>query len=251
MSNAQALSREQFHQAILAKGQYYHIYHPYHVMMHEGRANQQQIQAWVANRYYYQINIPLKDAAIMANCPDHQVRQAWIQRLLDQDGSSPDDGGREAWLQLAEAVGLSRQEVISESLVLPAVRFAVDAYVNFARRAPWQQAASSSLTELFAPEIHQSRLEAWPQHYPWIAQQGYHYFRSRLSQARRDVAHGLSITLESCESHEAQQQMLNILQFKLDILWSILDALSLAYVHHQKPYHSVTVHNVWHQGLFK
>ncbi len=112
------------------------------------KATQQQIQAWVANRYYYQINIPLKDAAIMANCPDQRVRQEWIQRMIDQDGEYPDGGGREAWLRLAEAVGLSREQVISEDLVLPGVRFAVDAYVNFARRASWREAASSSLTEL-------------------------------------------------------------------------------------------------------
>ena len=84
----------------------------------------------------------------MANCPDQRVRQEWIQRMIDQDGEYPDGGGREAWLRLAEAVGLSREQVISEELVLPGVRFAVDAYVNFARRASWREAASSSLTEL-------------------------------------------------------------------------------------------------------
>lgn len=240
------LSTEEFKQAILAKGQYYHIYHPYHVMMHEGRATQKQIQAWVANRYYYQINIPLKDAAIMANCPDQEFRQEWVQRMIDQDS-----GGAEAWLRLAEAVGLTREQVISQELVLPSVRFAVDAYVNFARRAPWREAASSSLTELFAPKIHKSRLESWPQHYPWIDAQGYDYFRSRLSQARRDVEHGMSITLDSFTTEESQQRMLEILQFKLDILWTILDGLTLAYVHQEAPYHTVTNQNVWHQGLFK
>ncbi|RZG33400.1 pyrroloquinoline-quinone synthase PqqC, partial [Acinetobacter baumannii] len=166
-------------------------------------------------------------------------------------GEYPDGGGREAWLRLAEAVGLSREQVISEELVLPGVRFAVDAYVNFARRASWREAASSSLTELFAPQIHQSRLESWPQHYPWIDDKGYEYFRSRLSQARRDVEHGLTITLDSFTTHEQQQRMLEILQFKLDILWSILDALTLAYVHNEAPYHSVTQERVWHKGLFK
>jgi pyrroloquinoline-quinone synthase len=246
-----ALSVEAFEQAILNKGQYYHIYHPFHIMMHEGQASQEQIQAWVANRFYYQINIPLKDAAIMANCPDQRVRQEWIQRMIDQDGIYPDGGGREAWLSLAEAVGLTREQVISEELVLPGVRFAVDAYVNFARRSSWREAASSSLTELFAPQIHQSRLESWPKHYPWIQEQGYTYFRSRLSQARRDVEHGLTITLDSFKTIEQQERMLEILQFKLDILWTILDALSLAYVHNQAPYQSVTSDNVWHKGLFK
>lgn len=247
----QAMSPEDFKAAIMAKGQYYHIYHPFHVMMYEGKATQQQLQAWVANRYYYQINIPLKDAAIMANCPDQQVRQSWIQRMIDQDGEYPDGGGREAWLRLAEAVGLTREQVISEEMVLPGVRFAVDAYVNFARRTTWREAASSSLTELFAPQIHQSRLDSWPQHYPWISEQGYDYFRSRLGQARRDVEHGLTITLDSFTTYQSQQRMLEILQFKLDILWSMLDALTLAYVHQQPPYHSVTDQAVWHKGLFR
>lgn len=250
MNQQTALTREQFKQAILDKGRYYHIYHPFHVMMYNGQATKAQIQAWVANRYYYQINIPLKDAAIMANCPDHATRQQWIQRMIDQDGIFPDGGGREAWLRLAEAVGLTREQVMSQELVLPGVRFAVDAYVNFARRTTWQEAASSSLTELFAPQIHQSRLDSWPQHYPWINDQGYDYFRARLGQARRDVEHGLNITLDTCTTYESQQRMLEILQFKLDILWQILDALSMAYVHHEKPYHTVTSAQVWHKGLF-
>ena len=248
----QAMSQTEFKQAILDKGQFYHIHHPYHKMMYEGKASQQQIQAWVANRYYYQISIPLKDAAILANCPDPSVRREWTQRIVDQDGaSSVHTGGSEAWLKLAEAVGLNRQEVIEQKWVLPGVRFAVDAYVNFARRSTWQEAASSSLTELFAPEIHQSRLDHWPIHYPWIEEAGYEYFRSRLSQARRDVEHGLSITLEYFKTAEAQQRMLEILQFKLDILWSLLDALSMAYIHHQPPYFNVSSQPAWHQGLFK
>lgn len=123
--------------------------------------------------FYYQVNIPLKDAAILANCPDREVRREWIQRILDHDGAPGEAGGIEAWLRLAEAVGLEREQVLSEERVLPGVRFAVDAYVNFARRASWQEAASSSLTELFAPQIHQSRLDSWPRHYPWIEAAGY------------------------------------------------------------------------------
>ncbi len=247
----QALSRAEFKQAILDKGRFYHIHHPYHKMMHAGQANQEQIQAWVANRYYYQVNIPLKDAAILANCPDAAVRREWMQRMLDQDGEGAETGGGEAWLRLAEAVGLTRSEVVEQKWVLPGVRFAVDAYVNFARRAVWQEAASSSLTELFAPEIHQSRLDSWPTHYPWIDAQGYDYFRSRLTQARRDVEHGLNITLDHYQSYQAQQRMLEILQFKLDVLWSLLDALSMAYVHKEQPYFTVTDQAVWHRGLFK
>src|SRR5690606_5713134 len=174
----------------------YHIHHPFHRAMYEGRATREQIQGWVANRFYYQVNIPMKDAAILANCPDRETRREWIQRILDHDGAPGEEGGIEAWLRLGESVGLDREQVLSQELVLPGVRFAVDAYLNFARRASWQEAACSSLTELFAPEIHQSRLDSWPQHYPWIEPQGYRYFRKRLSEARRDVEHGLGITLD-------------------------------------------------------
>ena len=145
-------------------------------------------------------------------------------------------------------MGLEREQVLSEERVLPGVRFAVDAYVNFARRASWQEAASSSLTELFAPQIHQSRLDGWPRHYPWIEAAGYEYFRSRLAQARRDVEHGLRITLEHYRTREAQERMLDILQFKLDVLWSMLDAMSMAYELERPPYHTVTRERVWHRA---
>ncbi len=244
-----ALSREEFEMALRAKGRFYHIHHPYHRAMYEGRCTAAQIRGWVANRYYYQINIPLKDAAIMANCPDPDIRRHWVQRILDHDGFEDAEGGIKAWLALAEAVGLSREEVESQQYVLPGVRFAVDAYVNFARRASWQEAASSSLTELFAPEIHQSRLDSWPQHYPWIKEKGYSYFRKRLSEARRDVEHGLQITLDYYKSRQQQERMLQILQFKLDILWSMLDAMSMAYELNRPPYHTVTDQAVFHHGI--
>ncbi len=239
----------EFEQALRAKAIYYHIHHPYHVAMYEGRATPEQIQGWVANRFYYQVNIPLKDAAILANCPDPIVRREWIQRLLDHDGVAAEEGGIKAWLRLGEAVGLTRETLLSQALVLPGVRFAVDAYVNFARRACWQEAASSSLTEMFAPQIHQSRLDSWPQHYSWIDPAGYAYFRQRLGQANRDVEHGLHITLTHYRTHEAQQRMLEILQFKLDVLWSMLDAMSMAYELNRAPYHTVTHDRVWHKGV--
>ena len=168
-----AMTPAEFEQALRAKGALYHIHHPFHVAMYDGSATREQIQGWVANRFYYQVCIPVKDAAILANCPDRDTRREWIQRIIDHDGEPGSEGGIEAWLRLAESVGLDRQQMLSQELVLPGVRFAVDAYVNFARRASWQEAASSSLTELFAPQIHQSRLDAWPQHYPWIDASGY------------------------------------------------------------------------------
>lgn len=223
------LAPEQFEQALRSMGDRYHIHHPFQLMMHDGRLDRRQLQGWVANRYYYQLNIPIKDAAILANCPDREIRRHWVQRILDHDGREGEPGGIEAWIRLGEAVGLSREEVVSEQHVLPGVRFAVDAYVNFARQRPWQEAAAASLTELFAPAIHQSRLDNWPTHYPWVETEGYSYFRRRLAEARRDVEHGLDITLGHFRSRAGQQRAAAILQFKLDVLWSMLDAMLLAY----------------------
>ncbi len=233
-----AWTPEEFEEKLRAKGRFYHIHHPYQIAMNTGKSSKQQIQGWVANRFYYQVTIPIKDAAILANCTDRYVRRQWVQRILDHDGVDGDDGGIEAWLRLGEAVGMTRDEVQSLEHVLPGVRFACDAYLNFARRATWQEAACSSLTELFAPEIHQKRLDTWPQHYPWIDLEGYKYFRTRLSEARRDVQHGLDITLEHFTTRAQQQQALEILQFKLDMLWSMLDAMQIAYVYNEPPFHS-------------
>lgn len=232
------LSRVEFERRLRGKGAYYHIHHPYHIAMHEGRCTPEQIRGWVANRFYYQVNIPVKDANILANCPDRDTRRLWIQRILDHDGYGDSEGGIEAWLRLGEACGLTREEMLSQQHVLPGVRFAVDAYVNFARHATWQEAACSSLTEMFAPTIHQSRLDTWPKNYPWIDVEGHQYFRNRLSEARRDVQHGLQITLDHFVSRQQQEQALDILQFKLDVLWTMLDAMSMAYELNRVPYHS-------------
>lgn len=229
MSVTTPWTREEFEQQLREKGAGYHIHHPFQVMMNEGKLNREQIQGWVANRFYYQISIPLKDAAIMSNCPEREVRRRWILRIIDHDGGQGDEGGIEGWIRLGEACGMQREDIVSLRQVLPGVRFAVDAYVNFARRAPWQEAACSSLTELFAPKIHKARMDAWPQHYPWIEPEGYAYFRSRLTQAPRDVEHGLAITLDYFRTREQQERALDILQFKLDLLWSMLDAMMLGY----------------------
>lgn len=233
------LSTAEFEQQLRAKGALYHIHHPYHTAMYAGKCTPEQIRGWVANRFYYQISIPRKDAAIMANCPDREVRRHWVQRIIDHDGNEHMEGGIEAWTRLGEACGIPRDELWSLQHVLPGVRFAVDAYVNFARQSTWQEAACSSLTELFAPTIHQQRLDTWPQNYPWIEQAGLQYFRNRLKEARRDVEHGLHITLSHFNTRELQEKALNILQFKLDVLWSMLDAMYMAYVADMPPYFSV------------
>ena len=222
-------SAAEFEQRLRDKGRAYHIHHPFNVMLNTGRAEPEQIRGWVANRFYYQVSIPVKDAAILANCDDRSVRRNWVQRILDHDGYGDDPGGIESWIRLAESVGLHRDEVESFSQLLPGVRFAVDAYVNFARRAPWPEAVCSSLTELFAPEIHKQRLAGWPDYYPWIDRGGLHYFQSRVSLARRDVEFGLAVTLERFKTRAQQERALEILQFKLDVLWQMNDAMALRY----------------------
>jgi pyrroloquinoline-quinone synthase len=223
---------DEFEARLREKGTSYHIYHPFHVMMAEGKLTQKQLQGWVANRFYYQIAIPVKDAAILSNCPDREIRREWIQRILDHDGfrigGIDDAGGIEAWIRLGEAVGLTREDVTSLRHLAPAARFAVDAYINFARRQPWQEAIASSLTELFAPHIHQQRIETWPEKYPWVKTEGLQYFKNRLTQARRDVQHGLRFTLDYfSQSRALQERALEILQFKLDVLWALADAIML------------------------
>jgi pyrroloquinoline-quinone synthase len=222
-------TREEFEAQLRKQGSAYHIHHPFNVLLNTGAATPEQIRGWVANRFYYQVSIPIKDAAILANCPDRAVRRNWVQRILDHDGYGDDAGGIDSWLRLAESVGLQREAVESLRMVLPGVRFAVDAYVNFARRAPWQEAVCSSLTELFAPEIHKQRLANWPQHYPWIDPAGLHYFQSRVSLARRDVEFGLSFTLDHFDTRALQERALEILKFKLSVLWQMSDAMALHY----------------------
>jgi pyrroloquinoline-quinone synthase len=229
-----AWSREEFEAQLRAKGQSYHIHHPFNVKMNAGECSKEQIRGWVLNRFYYQWIIPIKDAAIMSNCQDRETRRRWISRILDHDGfgeyqTDTECGGLEAWTRLGLAVGLERETLWSLKEVEPAVKFACDAYVNFARHQPWQEAICSSLTEMFAPQIHKDRLATWPTHYPWIEADGLHYFRSRIPLAQRDVDHGLEVTLDHFTTRAQQERALDILQFKLDILWSMLDAIERAY----------------------
>lgn len=231
--DSSAWSRDEFEKRLREQGKAYHIYHPFNVMLNEGHATQEQIRGWVANRFCYQVAIPIKDAAVLSNCTDRDVRREWIQRILDHDGyeinGERDEGGIEAWIQLGLAVGLTREEITDLRYVTPGVRFAVEAYIQFARTRPWQESVCASLTELFAPAIHKQRLATWPEHYPWIDTQGLMYFRNRVTQARRDVEHGLSITLDYFRTREQQQRALDILNFKLDVLWQMNDAMAVRY----------------------
>lgn len=262
---AELWNRETFVEKLRAIGvRGYHDKHPFHVAMNEGRLSPEALRGWVANRFYYQRNIPIKDAAILANCPVREVRRAWIHRILDHDGVSSGDvesdssaaalaeadvlsgesaapralgtahttaseGGLEAWLRLGEACELSRDELLDNRHLLPGVRFAVDAYVSFARNQPWPIAIASSLTELFAPDLMTARLAAFEKFYRWIDPRGLDYFRRRVTQARRDSDDALAITLEYCNTPELQREAVRALEFKCDVLWSMLDAIHHAY----------------------
>jgi pyrroloquinoline-quinone synthase len=215
--------------ALRAHAQRYHDQHPFHARMNAGQLGPDQIRGWVANRFYYQENIPRKDAAILANCPDPDVRRRWIRRITDHDGTAPGEGGIEAWLRLGEAAGLTRREVLDHRHLVPGVRFAVDAYVTFARTRPWVEAVASSLTELFAPDLMAQRLAAFERWYPWIDPAGLAYFRARLHQAPRDCEHALEVVTAHCTSAESRARAVDALSFKCDVLWSMMDAIDRAY----------------------
>jgi pyrroloquinoline-quinone synthase len=223
------LTREAFVEALHAQLEHYHHKHPFHVQMNTGLLNRVQIQSWVANRFYYQVRIPIKDAAILSNCPDPAVRRIWIQRIIDHDGTSAREGGIENWLELAEAVGLSRAEVLDERHVVPGVRFAVDAYVTFARTRPWIEAVAASLTELFVPDLMRDRIAAFERYYTWIDPIGLTYLNTRLTQAPRDATSALELVVQHCRTREQQERALAALAFKCDVLWSMLDAIDSTY----------------------
>jgi pyrroloquinoline-quinone synthase len=205
--------------------QQYHDRHPFHRLMNEGLLNREQIKLWAANRYYYQKNIPIKDALLLSRCPLREVRRRWVQRILDHDGWQDDPGGIEKWLRLGEAAGLTRDEMETERWLLPGVRFAVDAYVHFVGSRPWIEGVASSLTELFAPALMTRRLAAFETHYTWIDPKALEYFRSRPSLAARDSTHGLELVLEHCRTCEEQERAVAALRFKCDLLCAQLDAL--------------------------
>jgi len=198
--------------------------------MHAGTLTREQMRGWVANRYYYQKNIPVKDAAILSNLPDRAKRRVWIKRILNQDGTlEGGGGGLELWFALGRAVGLTDAHLSAETEVQPSTRRAVDSYVTFARTQPWLPAVASSLTELFAPELMTARIEALLARYSWIDPTGLEYFRTRVTLAQQDSDHALAWVLEEARDAPTQGACLEALRFKCDVLWSILDAIQEAY----------------------
>jgi coenzyme PQQ biosynthesis protein C len=207
----------------------YHHKHPFHLLMHEGKLTRGQLQAWALNRYFYQSRIPIKDAAILARSEDPAFRLAWRKRILDHDGDGTKPGGIEKWLRLVEATGLSREHVLRGYGILPATRFAVQAYVDFVSTRSHLEAVASSLTELFSKRLIALRMDRLREHYPWLSG-GLDYFTDRLTQAPEDAKFALSWVVRHAHTREEQDRALAALRAKCDILWAQLDALYFAYV---------------------
>jgi coenzyme PQQ biosynthesis protein C len=208
----------------------YHNLHPFHKLLHGGKLARGQVQAWALNRYYYQSRIPLKDAGLIARAEDPDLRRVWRQRLADHDGERAGEGGIARWLALTDGVGLDREYVISGKGMLPATRFAVDAYVRFVRERSLLEAVASSLTEMFAPTIISERVAGMLKNYDFISEQTLAYFNARLTQAPRDADFALDYVKREARTPEQQHAVLAALEFKCDVLWAQLDALYHAYV---------------------
>ncbi|MGW4843127.1 pyrroloquinoline-quinone synthase PqqC [Nocardia brasiliensis] len=215
----------EFRSALYALEPSYWDRHRFHQRLHEGQLDKDELRLWVANRWYYQRCLPQKDAAIIANCPLPEVRREWLSRIVYHDGTAGSAGGAQKWLRLAEAIGLSEAEVTSERLVLPGVRFAVDAYVDFARRRPWLEGAASGLTELFSPGLLAYRLSRMRQCYPWIAEEGFAYFTTRIDMVEEEGRSLLELVIRHAGSRRQQQACVDALAFKCEVLRAVLDAL--------------------------
>ncbi|NUP45142.1 MAG: pyrroloquinoline-quinone synthase PqqC [Streptomyces sp.] len=203
----------------------YHDRHPFNLRMHRGELSPAELRRWIANRFHYQRHIPVKDALILAGLDRPEPRRSWLRRIQDHDGTAEGEGGIERWLRLGEAAGLHRDELWEGSGVLPGVRLAVDGYVNFCRLHPVLDAIAASLTELAAPDLMRTRIAAFERHYPWIDPDGLAYFRTRIDQGGRDGAEALALVLDLARTREQQQRALAALEFKCEVLWSLLDAV--------------------------
>lgn len=203
----------------------YHDRHPFNVRMHEGALTRDELRRWIVNRFHYQRHIPVKDALILAKFDEPSLRRGWVRRIQDHDGEKDGDGGIERWLRLGEAAGIERGELLDASRVLPGVRFAVEGYVNFCRLRPLLDAVAASLTELSAPDLMRTRIEAFERHYPWIDAEGLAYFRTRVEQGSRDGQEALGLVLEWARTRQEQERAVAALGFKCDVLWTLLDAV--------------------------
>jgi pyrroloquinoline-quinone synthase len=224
------LSAEELKARLRAVGEErYHHRHPFHLLMHEGELSRGQLQAWALNRYYYQSIIPIKDAIILSRSDSPDFRRVWRKRVVDHDGDATHEGGIERWIKLAEATGLERERVLRGEEVLPATRYAVDAYLSLVRSRSFLEAVASSLTEMFSRDLIALRMDRLRQYYPWLSG-GLDYFTARLDQAPEDARFALQWVTENASTRAEQEMAIAALRAKCDILWAQLDALYFAYV---------------------
>ena len=223
---SERLSPDDFAAALRTIGEErYHHRHPFNERMHAGQLSRNALKSWVANRYYYQTRIPIKDGMILTKSPEADFQQEWVRRIHDHEGEGPGEGGLELWLQLADAVGLERAAVEAFDEVLPGVRRACDAYVEFVAGHDLLESVASSLTELFAGFIMHTRIAAFEQHYAWVETSGLDYFKSRTLKAPRDSHYGLGFVTQHAETRADQERCLAALRRKCEILWGLLDAV--------------------------
>jgi coenzyme PQQ biosynthesis protein C len=213
----------------------YHNLHPFHRRLHGGECSRGEVQAWALNRYFYQAMIPIKDATILSRLEDPALRREWRRRIVDHDGQHEGDGGIARWLELTDGLGLDRPYVVSTRGILPATRFAVEAYVNFCRTRSLLEAIASSLTELFSPQIISERVEGMLGHYDFVSAETLAYFTARPPQAERDSSFALDYVKRHARSADEQDRVMRALEFKCDVLWAQLDALWHAYVEGNVP----------------
>ena len=213
----------------------YHDKHPFHALMRDGKLTKAQVQAWALNRYYYQSRIPIKDSVMMSRLIDADLRRIWSQRVIDHDGDREGEGGLRKWLHLCQGLGLDRDYVVSEAGVLPATKFAVDAYANFVRDKPLIEAIASSLTELFSPGIIRERVTSMLAQYDFVDEDMLIYFKGRMTQAPRDADFALDYVVRHATTPELEDSVCQALVFKTNVLWAQLDALHFAYVEPRLP----------------
>ena len=225
------LSPEELERRLLAIGaERYHNLHPFHRLLHDGKLDRGQVQAWALNRYYYQCRIPAKDASLLARLPTTDLRREWRRRLVDHDGEGTAPGGVERWLRLTSGLGLDNDYVMSLAGLLPGTRFAVDAYVAFVRERTVLEAVASSLTEMFSSKIISERVAGMLRNYSFVDADTLSYFMPRLTQAPADVAFALGYVKTYARTRTEQEGVLGALRFKCDLLWAQLDSLYFAYV---------------------
>lgn len=208
----------------------YHNLHRFHRRLHDGKCSLDEVRAWALNRYFYQSMIPIKDAVVLTRFTDPALRREWRKRIEDHDGHEDGVGGIEKWLRLTDSLGLSRDDVTSTKGILPATRFAVEAYVHFCRDRTPLEAVASSLTELFSPDIIGERVSGMLAHYSFVSNVTLAYFTARPAQASRDSDFALQYSKDHARTPAEQRAVLAALEFKCNVLWLQLDGLWTAYV---------------------